>query len=258
MPETSAPQDSVFVNLTMTIGNRTLEVRLPMPAGPVLWRETLPGWRVLMQGLTAVAIEQAKDEGRGVSCKAGCGACCRQLVPLAPAEAHALIKLIAELPEPRRTEVTARFAAARAQLAAAGLWDRLTKLAPKPGDPEAGRLSLAFFKQAIACPFLENESCSIHPERPLACREFLVSTDPVHCREPGLQKVEAIALKAHLSSAFSRAQGGGELHYVALPALLEWAETNPEPATRYPTATIVSEVLRQLSGRPPPEPSVAE
>ena len=34
--------------------------------------------------------EPARGRGRAISCRAGCGACCRQLVPLAPSEARAL------------------------------------------------------------------------------------------------------------------------------------------------------------------------
>jgi hypothetical protein len=41
-----------------------------------------------------------------------------------------------------------------------------------------------YFLQGVACPFLEAESCGIHPDRPLACREYLV-TSRRPLRHPG-------------------------------------------------------------------------
>lgn len=53
--------------------------------------------------------EQAAAGGRVVSCRKGCGACCRQLVPLAWSEAYQPGELVNALPEPRRTDcLTAR------------------------------------------------------------------------------------------------------------------------------------------------------
>ncbi len=251
MPETDETPGTVLANLTMQIGNRTLEVHLPMPAGPALWRETLPGWRILMEGFTGVAIAQAEDQGRHLSCRAGCGACCRQLVPIAPSEAHQLAQMLATFPEPRRAVIAQRFAAARAKLEQAGLWEQLADMGAIAGGPDATRISLAYFALGIACPFLEDESCSIHPERPLACREYLVSSDPVHCADPAQQHIDPIAVPAHLATGFALAEGNGTLRYLALSTLLDWLARNPESDARHETEQMVGAVLGRLSKRPP-------
>jgi Fe-S-cluster containining protein len=36
----------------------------------------------------------------------------------------------------------------------------------------------------MPCPFLEDESCSIHPDRPLVCREYLVTSPAELCAGP--------------------------------------------------------------------------
>ncbi|MEO8777051.1 MAG: YkgJ family cysteine cluster protein [Rhodanobacter sp.] len=33
------------------------------------------------------------------------------------------------------------------------------------------QLGIDYLRQGVACPFLEQESCSIYDERPLACRK---------------------------------------------------------------------------------------
>jgi Fe-S-cluster containining protein len=242
------PSQMLAADLELQIGGRKLAVRLPVPTGPTTLRVMLPALRALMAGLTGVAIEQAAGEGRAFACRAGCGACCRQLVPIAGAEAHHLAALIEALPAPRREAVLTRFAAARAQLEAAGLWRDLIRMAEITDPAAANALGLAYFAQHIACPFLEDESCSIHPERPLACREYLVSSDPAHCADPGGQGVVPIKLDRRLATAVARTGSGGGPRYVALTALFDWVTWHLEPPADQDAAAILGEVLTHLTG----------
>ena len=243
-----APPALLAADLELEIGGRRLAVRLPVPMGKTDLRGMLPALRALMAGLCGVAIELAAVQSREVACKAGCGACCRQLVPIAGAEAHHLAALVEAMPPERRTAVFRRFAAARAQLEAAGLWSDLLRMADISDPAEANALGLGYFAQHIACPFLEDESCSIHPERPLACREYLVSNDPAQCADPGGQGVVPIKLDRRLATAVARTGTGGRPRYVAMTALFDWVAGNPEPPPVQDAAEILGEVLTHLTG----------
>src|SRR5439155_8807845 len=72
---------------------------------------------------TAVAMAKVEEQGQAVSCGAGCGACCRQLVAISFVEARALADLVAALPSQRRAEIRARFADGVRRLEEAGLLD---------------------------------------------------------------------------------------------------------------------------------------
>src|SRR5262245_42911761 len=48
-------------------------------------------------------VQQAIESGQTISCRKGCAACCRMLVPLSAPEAFALRKYVEQLPEDRRT-----------------------------------------------------------------------------------------------------------------------------------------------------------
>jgi Fe-S-cluster containining protein len=249
MSDPATPQQMLVADLELKIGGRDLAVRLPVPTGSTSLRGVLPALRVLMAGLTGVAVELAADEGRQVSCRAGCGACCRQLVPIAGDEAYQLAALIEALPLPRRSTILARFAAARAQLEAAGLWTGLARMAEITDSKSATALGLGYFAEHIACPFLEDEACSIHPERPLACREYLVSSDPANCADPGGAGVVPIKLDRRLATAVARTgTGGSGPRYVALVALLDWVLLHPEPPARQEAAAVLGEVLSHLTG----------
>ena len=98
----------------------------------------------------------SEQRGQAISCRAGCGACCRQLVPISETEAHLLAELVDASPEPRRDVLRARFADARRRLEAAGIWERL--LAHRSlSEDDLERLGLDYFRAGVACPFLEDE-----------------------------------------------------------------------------------------------------
>lgn len=185
--------------VTLAIGAARIPVEMTVPAGPVAVEDVLP----IVQGLSSLfaarATVQAEAEGRAVSCRTGCGACCRQLVPVAPAEARALARLVEALPEPRRSQVRGRFDRALDALNATGVLDRLDQ------DPDSRHaVGMDYFRAGVACPFLEDEACSIHANRPMACREFLVSSPPAHCADPS-SEVETLPLEAAPSVALLKA-----------------------------------------------------
>jgi hypothetical protein len=107
------------------------------------------------------------------------------------------------------------------------------------GDPP--RISLG-----LACPFLEDESCSIHPYRPSICREYLVTSPAEHCAELGRKPVASIPVSIRLSEALSRLTGrllGVEPEVVPLPMAIEWAVAHREEGQRRWAARLLLEGL---------------
>jgi Fe-S-cluster containining protein len=99
-------------------------------------------------------------------------------------EAHRLAMLVAELPEPRQGQIRLRFSQAIARLEQAGLLGPAGQrcwLSSESGEAARNDTASRYFRLGIPCPFLEHDSCSIHPERPLVCREYLVTSEPERC-----------------------------------------------------------------------------
>ena len=168
-------EDTVTVSVELKVAGRNLGGRFPVPEGPTSRGSLLPIFRSLADKLVRIAVEDAGARGEPVSCGAGCGACCRQLVPISEIEARQLRDLVDGMPVGRRAEIQERFAVSRQRLAEGGLLEKLEH--PERFPDQAFRtLAVEYLGQGIACPFLEAESSSIHPDRPIACREYLVST----------------------------------------------------------------------------------
>jgi len=207
----------------------------------------LPLFRELANAVVAAAIDAAVERGEAISCRAACGACCRQLVPITPAEAHDLADRLRVLPHPRRRELGARLAAARARLQSSGLLDTL--LAPEQvSEADKESLALRYFALGIPCPFLEAESCSIHPERPVACREYLVTSDAKHCAAPAPDTIRMVPLAGEVSSALALVDAADDARapWVPLIVAAEWSQAHPDLGEALPAPEILHRALARL------------
>src|SRR5262249_52538574 len=106
---------------TLRIGGQAMQVRFTVPAGPCGAEALLPDLRRLAGQVIDHAVSAVAREGQRVSCAKGCGACCRQLVPVSPVEAHELARLVATMPPKRAAAIRRRFADARQRMDAANL-----------------------------------------------------------------------------------------------------------------------------------------
>lgn len=240
-------------SITLTLGGQPVEMKMTLPSTPVHPGALLPVFQEMTMSFVGMGVSAAEAEGRSVSCKAGCGACCRQPVPISELEARQLSDLVAAMPEPRQSRIRQRFAEALEKLAAAGLLDKLREPDRYP-DEATKDMGLAYFRQGIPCPFLEDESCSIHPDRPLICREYLVTSDPAQCADPRADRVDAVALPGKMSHAvfrLSKQTSSRFIPYVPMILLLEWVASHPDEMEKAPGPEIVRRVLQNMAEKKP-------
>lgn len=205
---------------------------ITVPNAAVPAAEVVPA----LQGLVNAVVEAA-EMGKAISCRKGCGACCRQLVPVSRTEGERLLQVVQEMPAERREVVKARFAAAEAAIEVGGLKDRQGR-----SDRE---LSTAYFALGVPCPFLEDESCSIHPERPLVCREYLVTSPAELCAGPQQEGVTPVAVPK--VSMAARGLQDEKDDWFPLALLMAWARTRPRKVERRTGPAWVQRFLKRMS-----------
>jgi Fe-S-cluster containining protein len=251
-----SPTDFFNATTELVIAGRKIRLEMRVPAGSVHLAELLPLFRYLTDSFVDFSIENARAEGLAVSCKKGCGACCRQLVPIAQIEAHRLRDLVEDMPEPRRSTIRTHFEKARLRLEKSNLLEKLRD----PGslrDGEARPFGMDYFHQSIPCPFLEDGSCSIYVERPLACREYLVVTPAERCAEPTAGSVHCVKLVVNVARMVRVLNAERSVHaapWVPLILALEWADAHPDEVPPQPGPEWVREVFSRLAGRAIPGP----
>ena len=234
-----------------------IQGNLAVPPGAVRLSELAWNAMNIDEKLVGMAVAAEAKEGRAVSCRKGCGACCRQAVPLSPAEAFMIADVVASFPAERKAMTLQRFAEARERLHAGRFGDR--SLDSGAADEDVLALGLDYFRLGIPCPFLVDESCSIHPSRPSACREYLVTSPAEHCGDPGANPIRPVPTAGSLTGALSKLSAlalDGEPRVIPMTLALEWAMENREAGRRrYDAAQLLAALVGFMG---PQEPGAAE
>lgn len=233
----------------------TLRPRLRLPPRPMRLAELAASFMGFSDHIVRLAVAAEEKQGKRVTCAAGCGACCRQLVPLSPPEAWMVADVVAALRPEERAGVLDRFADARAAIEAARLDELYAAGLPSPD--EATLAARRYFLASRPCPFLVDESCSIHATRPSICREYLVTSPAERCADLfqiGKPAVERISVGVRLSEGLSRLAAkllDRPMEVVPLVQALDWADRHREEgALRWPPRLLIEGLVAALSEKP--------
>jgi hypothetical protein len=149
--------------------------------------------------------------------------------------------------------IQSRFRDAARRLLESGLLDKLQR--PEAiTDTQAREIGLAYFRLGIDCPFLEERACSIYPQRPVKCREYLVTSPAAACAEPSLDTVRCVELAGKISQRLFHADASPDAPFggwVALILAPAWADLHADPPLR-PGPELLRELMTTLAGKPAP------
>ena len=132
-----------------TTGGHSRRARFPEDEQKLPWLPMLlDAYAIADTGVAVALRDEEKKRKKKLACRKGCGNCCadQKDLPLYP---HELIGIY---------------------------WYVSEKIGSPDRDILKGRL--AGHAAGSACPFLIDGSCSIHPVRPIGCRQFNVFTAP--------------------------------------------------------------------------------
>lgn len=235
------------IRLSIPVEGYRVRADVSVPAGCIRAAELLPVHREISKAVTEAVVAREVRAGATISCRKGCSACCKRLyVEVTEAEAYRLQDTIGALRDDHRRRVDARFAEIRKRVLKAGLYDEMLRTNLEEGDIRE-RLSLAFYEQNLACPFLEQDACSIYEERPLACREYLVTSPAEECSRPAAGHVRRIPWPwptFEFAMRMTR-RALDKARLVPLALLPDWIAQNPEPAA---SKSGVELLMRSFSG----------
>ncbi|MDF0642932.1 MAG: YkgJ family cysteine cluster protein [Nitrospira sp.] len=239
------------VTLNTPAGRLTTALDVPTEFIPIT--AVVPIARRLGEEAGHLEEHHARERGRTISCRMGCAACCRMLVPVSPPEAFALRHYVEQLPAARQTLVAKRIAESQATLQTHELWERLWAVAEADSavpDEELDPLNRAYYALRHACPFLENEMCSIYEARPAACRELQVTSPAEYCADLVNNPVVALPVSMRIGTVLGLLWGSltrTPPRLIPLPIALGWAAKHEEAAGRtWPGSQLIDELLDKI------------
>ena len=253
---TPAPKspDSVTIQVDLATPEWKMRTTVTVPAGPTRLRQMLPLVQALSDRVVDATSQAVEAHGHKISCRKGCGACCRHLVAISETESRHIRDLVEKLPEPRRSEIRNRFAQARQRLQDDGLLKSL--LCPEEWtDKKYLSTANRYFQLQIPCPFLEDESCSIHSERPITCREYLVTSPAENCSHPTPETIQRVRLPVRIFNAIAQFEVPASRPFLEswVPLILapEWADSHPDQSSSRPGPELLRELLEHMKNQEP-------
>ena len=242
-----AEQARITISLPTALGMSRLELQLddrPMRLSELV---------AIGARLTDIVVEEAlaneRREGRAISCRAGCPACCHHLVGVSLPEAFLVADRVSELAPGPQADAIASFDRALRALESAELLPALRGLATtRPAERQA--LARGYADAAIGCPLLLDGSCSIYPGRPLICRDLNVTSPRECCSGVSPEAYRRVPTSPLLSGPLARLTtklAHGAPPIVAMPLVLEAAEAHAELAFHsWPAQSLVPALLAEL------------
>ncbi len=249
--------ESGTATFSLQILGKQYDCSAGLPDGPVQASQLLPVLTAVADLVVEAHASEAASKGKIVSCRGGCGACCRQPVPVTHSESWRLAALVASLPAARRAMIEERFKSAVDRLRETGLLDVIEGEAGPDADVSRN-LSYRYFDLAIPCPFLEAEWCSIHEDRPMRCREYLATSPAALCSDPEHQPVMTVPVPNRPSDALATIGRGDETRkpaFLPLTLALEWVALQKEAEPALPAPEIFRNILLAFAS---PTQGVAE
>lgn len=233
---------------SLDLGGQRISLRLPIADGQVTLGQLVAPARAICDQMVDAIRHQAREHNHPVSCRKGCSACCRYLVPLSVPEALLLATEAATLAPPARTQ--GKLLASARKLLRAG--------PPPVQDPAAPQqaahsLSQWYARANMTCPFLSNSCCQIYAQRPLACREHLAQSTPQACASHDGGRGSPV--NCHMSVATALTDLAAELEgrppeAVMLPlALPWWHENSRRNDARYSGEQAIARLVQLLQAQ---------
>ena len=237
-------------------------MEMTVPAFPVKPHRMLPVFQQMSSAMVRECAKAVEAEGKTISCKAGCGACCRQAVPISEVEAYQIAELVESMPEPLQSDIKQRFSHALSHFQKIKWFDDLVNIKdmayandPDYSPEKFNAVTTRYLEQDIACPFLIDESCSIHKDRPLVCREYLVTSPAENCATPTKDNIEKVPIFMQPSKAMlkvGRTKNSEGMSSLMLVEALDFVERFPESFVEKTGPDWAGDFFRELSKKDAP------
>lgn len=240
--------NELTATITVKISGEVVKLNISIPDKQTTQDVILPLFWQISQIEEDIAIKNIQQEGRQISCKAGCGACCSQFVPVTPIEVQNIDKYVSQLPKKQRQKIRKRFTKAIEIFKEKGLLERLLNFSSQ--NENLQEFGMAYFYLGIACPYLDNGSCSIHQVRPLSCRKYLVTSPSSCCKKPTPENIKMVSIPGQLSNTLTTLNTTYSYranNIIPLSVSRLWLEQHSEKALFQHSKKWIEEVLTLLS-----------
>jgi Fe-S-cluster containining protein len=212
--------------------------------------DIVPLARAISTKLALTVIDDLSKNGQSVSCHKSCSACCNYLIPLSVPEVFCLREELVSMSAGASSRILRSCLATAERILDRRLRKSYLEGFSKSGQPQMNQVSKWYAGLELACPFLSDGLCTLYEQRPIACREHMVTSSPRTCKSEESNEPEVVRMPVSVLDAlgqFAADLEQSDVEAVMLPLALPWAQSNLERSHRsWPAVTMVERFVDML------------
>ena len=219
-----------IIGLELDFLGELVHFRMGVVEGQARLADIVPAARKLSTKLVLAVLSKLSKDGKFVPCRKGCSACCNYLIPLSVPEVFRLWQEVLTMP-PARGRAIVQSCLEAAKKILNNMPENLETNDPTKTNVqiEASRLSKWYSGLELSCPFLSDGRCTIYQQRPMACREHIVTGSVLLCEAQATDESQVIQMSVSIIECLSRLAAELEqssIEVVMLPLALPWVQGN--------------------------------
>ena len=227
------PQKSdVYYQFKLSLINSRKEICIPLAfhKRTMTLKDLIPSARQICEATIKAISETYHQAGQPIACETcKTATCCRYLIGLSIPEA---IYLVDTLMQQMSLESDACIAQCRQR---ATFLDQAIKSLNDSTPPLqqniqhlSRKLQIWHAKNNLKCPFLKQKRCTIYQERPLVCRQWLITPNHEFCLATGVPAKCHIPLPVNLTDVLVETTRHffGLSEIILLPTIFDWYDRN--------------------------------
>jgi Fe-S-cluster containining protein len=213
--------------------------------------DMVPLARAFSTKMAIATLERLRESGKSVPCCKGCSACCSYLVPLSVPETFRLVEELATMP-PEKGRTLLRSSLDTAKTILEQMPRDLTEdeSASKDNGIRSDQLGAWYAGLGLRCPFLSDNLCVTYDQRPIACREHIVTGSETSCNVEGTDEPDIVKMPVSVLECLGRLAAEleqSDVEAIMLPLALPWAQQNTERSKRtWPAVTMVEQFIHLM------------
>lgn len=212
--------------LSLINGRQEINLPLTFDKMTMTLKDLVPYARQLCEAIVTSISETYHQAGQPIACETcQTATCCRYLIGLSIPEAIYLVDTLMQ-----QMTLESELWIAQCRQRASILDQTMKSLNNSESAPPTNSRNLLHKLQAwnaknqMKCPFLKKNRCSIYQERPLVCRQWLITPSHEFCLASGVPAKCHIALPVNLTDVLVKTTHHflGSSEIILLPTIFDW------------------------------------
>ncbi len=227
-------EDTEILHYELDFLGKTIQLDIALAKSSAKLSDIVPLARQLSSKFSIMTLEQLRKDGETIGCCKYCSACCKYLVPLSIPEAFRLNDEVMALPEQFRQQFTQSFVDAAEKIL--GNENKDFDLNESSANQlQVTQISKWYSDLQLSCPLLFDDLCTLYEQRPLACREHIVTDSADLCHIDSAGEPRVAPMPASILDALGQLTAellDSQTDAVILPLAMPWAQDNVELSRR--------------------------